>query len=162
MHPNRAEFSGILTIVDEVSDKSPAGARGHRVILTRKAAEDALLSLVGMGINCKSGHGGHDAHRKFGVISEAHLQGNEIRVRGHLWERDEPGAVKSIEASEEEFGMSYEVVDASVPDMRAEIWLLERVTFTGAAVVLKAKAAYSKTSFKIHRKKESAETEEAE
>ena len=32
-HPNRVPFEGILTMVDEASDKAPSGARGHRVIL---------------------------------------------------------------------------------------------------------------------------------
>ena len=38
-HPNRVGFRGVLTLVDAVSDKAPAGARGHRVLLTKKAAE---------------------------------------------------------------------------------------------------------------------------
>jgi len=46
-HPNRVGFRGVLTLVDEASDKPPAGARGHRVILTRAAAEAALPSLMG-------------------------------------------------------------------------------------------------------------------
>src|SRR6266699_5828735 len=34
-HPNREPFRGVLTLVDAASDKPPAGARGHRVLLTR-------------------------------------------------------------------------------------------------------------------------------
>jgi hypothetical protein len=37
-HPNRVPFEGVLTVVNSASDKAPAGARGHRVILTREAA----------------------------------------------------------------------------------------------------------------------------
>ena len=33
-------------------------------------------------------------------------------------------------------GMSYELADARVEDMRAEVWKLTRVTFTGAAILL--------------------------
>ena len=33
-HPNRMPFEGVLTVVDAASDKPPAGARGHRVVLT--------------------------------------------------------------------------------------------------------------------------------
>jgi len=39
----------VLTTVDVASDKSPSGARGHRVLLTRRAAEAAIPSLMGMG-----------------------------------------------------------------------------------------------------------------
>ena len=38
-HPNRLPFEGVLTLVDVASDKAPSGARGHRVVLTREAAE---------------------------------------------------------------------------------------------------------------------------
>ena len=48
-HPNRAGFRGVLTVVDAASDKSPSGARGHRVLLTRRAAEAAMPSLDGDG-----------------------------------------------------------------------------------------------------------------
>ena len=41
-HPNRVAFEGVLTVVDAASDKAPAGARGHRVMLTKEAAEAAL------------------------------------------------------------------------------------------------------------------------
>ena len=35
--------------------------------------------------------------------------------------------------------MSYELADARVEDMRAEVWKLTRVTFTGAAILLQGK-----------------------
>src|SRR6266550_3837037 len=50
-HPNREPFRGVLTLVDAASDKPPAGARGHRVLLTRAAAEAGLPSLLGMGLD---------------------------------------------------------------------------------------------------------------
>ena len=37
-HPNRVPFEGVLTVVNAASDKAPAGARGHCVMLTREAA----------------------------------------------------------------------------------------------------------------------------
>ena len=49
----------------------------------------------------------------------------------------------------EELGMSYEIADARVEDMRADIWKLTRVTFTGAAILLREKAAYRATSFRM-------------
>ena len=54
-HPNRAGFRGVLTIVDVASDKSPSGARGHRVLLTRRAAEAAIPSLDGDGAGLLAG-----------------------------------------------------------------------------------------------------------
>ena len=40
-HPNRVAFRGVLTVVDVPSDRAPAGARGHRVMLKKTAAEAA-------------------------------------------------------------------------------------------------------------------------
>src|SRR3984885_3902068 len=49
-HPNRLPFEGVLTLVDVASDKAPSGAKGHRVVLRREAAEAALPSLLGMAV----------------------------------------------------------------------------------------------------------------
>ncbi len=70
-HPNRVPFRGVLTLLDVPSDKPPAGARGHRVLLTRTAAERALPSLLGMGLDYTPALDRHDARRKIGVITEA-------------------------------------------------------------------------------------------
>ena len=149
-HPNRVEFEGVLTMVNTASDKAPTGARGHRVVLTREAAEKALPSLLGMGIDYRPAWDGHDARRKIGVLTEANLIGNRLAVRGYLYARDFPEVAAAIQAkSSDALGMSYELTDARVEDMRAEIWRLTRVTFTGAAVLLRDKAAYSATSFRM-------------
>ena len=62
-HPNRLPFEGVLTLVDVASDKAPNGAKGHRVVLTRAAAEAALPSLMGMAVDYKAGWDGHDARQ---------------------------------------------------------------------------------------------------
>jgi len=121
-HPNRVAFEGVLTMVNAASDKAPAGARGHRVMLTREAAEKALPSLLGMAVDYRPGWDGHDARRKIGLLTEADLIGQR---------------------------MSYELADARVEDMRADVWKLTRVTFTGAAILLREKAAYRATSFRM-------------
>ncbi len=149
-HPNRVAFEGTLTVVDAPSDKAPAGARGHRVLLTREAAERALPSLLGMAVDYRPGWDGHDARRKIGLLTEADVSGNRLVVRGYLYARDFPEVAQAIGAqSTEALGMSYELADARVEDMRAEIWKLTRVTFTGAAILLREKAAYRATSFRM-------------
>ena len=149
-HPNRVAFEGTLTIVDTPSDKAPAGARGHRVVLTREAAEKALPSLLGMAVDYRPGWDGHDARRKIGLLTEANLVGRSLTVRGYLYARDFPEVAQAIEArAPEEMGMSYEIADARVEDMRADIWKLTRVTFTGAAILLREKAAYRATRFRM-------------
>lgn len=149
-HPNRVGFEGILTLVNEASDKPPAGARGHRVVLTRDAAERALPSLLGMAVDYKPGWDGHDTRCKIGVLTEANLRGPRLMVRGYIYARDFPDVAKAIRAhAPEALGMSYEVAEAKVEDLKAEVWKLTRVTFTGAAILLRDKAAYRGTSFRM-------------
>ena len=149
-HPNRVPFEGVLTIVDAPSDKAPSGARGHKVILTRGAVEAALPSLLGMAVDYRPGWDGHDARRKIGVLTEATLRGSKLAVGGYLYARDFPDVAKAIqEHAPESLGMSYEIADARVENVRAEIWKLTRVTFTGAAILLREKAAYRATSFRM-------------
>ena len=148
-HPNRVPFEGVLTVVNVASDKAPAGARGHRVMLTCEAAETALPSLLGMAVDYRPGWDGHDSRRKIGLLTEADLIGPKLVVRGYLYARDFPEVAKAIQAhSPEAMGMSYEA-DARVEDLRAEVWKLTRVTFTGAAILLREKAAYRATSFRM-------------
>jgi hypothetical protein len=156
-HPNRLPFEGCLTLVDVASDRAPSGARGHRVLLTREAAEAALPSLLGMAVDYKAGWDGHDARQKCGIITTAKLEGRKLMVGGYLFARDFPemearlgGVVAGVQA-EGDMGMSYELADAHVADMRAPVWTLTRATFTGAAILLREKAAYRATTFRVRR-----------
>lgn len=214
-HPNRTEFRGVLTVVDVPSQGSPNGAGGRRVLLTRKAAEAALSSLIGMALDFAPAFDGHDARRKVGVITSAEIVGRDLEVGGYLYARDFPEIVEEIarygkrpvgsgspasavgrsdsgkrmsaaisesrrlrsrlaaavaeirgmvqaarerpcepvnlraEANRggcgEGLGMSFEVTNVSVVDLRARIWTLAEVTFTGAAILRKNKAAYRDT-----------------
>ena len=161
-HPNRLPFEGVLTLIDTPSDKAPSGSRGHRVILTRAAAESALPSLLGMAVDFKAGWDGHDARQKCGIITAAEIDGNRLTVAGYLYARDFPEMEAKIQSSNgvpgelargggSAMGMSYELADAHVADMHAYIWTLTRATFTGAAILLRDKAAYRSTSFRLHR-----------
>ncbi len=151
-HPNRVPFEGVLTLVDQPSDKAPSGARGHRVVLTRDAAEVALPSLLGMAVDFKAGWDGHDAKQKCGIITAAQIDGDAVHVSGYLFARDFSDMMTEMHAhGDEALGMSYELADAHVADMRADVWRLTKATFTGAAILLRSKAAYRSTSFRVLR-----------
>lgn len=153
-HPNRVPFEGVLTLVDEPSNRPPSGARGHRVILTRAAAGAALPSLMGMAVDYAPGWDGHDARRKCGIITQADVQGSCLRVSGYLFGKDFPEVEERMRRSTAgTMGMSYEIADAHVEDMNAEVWTLTRATFTGAAILLREKAAYRNTSFQLAGKR---------
>jgi hypothetical protein len=167
-HPNRVGFRGVLTIVDVASDKPPAGARGHRVLVTRRAAEAAIPSLMGMGLGYSPALDRHDVRRKVGVITRAEIVGRRIEVGGFLYARDFPEIVaeigrprngvvlseasrknieadKSVRSTRTGLGMSYEIADAQIEDIKAKVWVLNQLTFTGAAILRQEKAAYQGT-----------------
>ncbi len=167
-HPNRVGFRGVLTVLDEASDKPPAGARGHRVLLTRKAAQEALPSLLGMGVGYAPSLDRHDTRRKVGVITQAEIVGKNVELSGYLFGKDFPELVREMKKAggkagtgrgevncwggaagrvpvAQALGMSYEIANARIADVRAKVWILTHVTFTGAAILRRDKAAYGKT-----------------
>lgn len=149
-HPNRLAFEGVLTLVGVASEKAPSGARGHRVILAQGGAEDALPSLIGMAVDYKCGWGGHDPRQKVGVIDAAEIVGRELRISGYIFARDFPEIAIDLDHERTPpMGMSYELADAHVVNMRADVWTVNLMTFTGAAILLREHAAYKRTSFHI-------------
>jgi hypothetical protein len=158
-HPNRVPFSGVLTVLDSPSDRAPAGAAGHRVVLPRPVAEAALPSLLGMAVDYAPGLRGHDVRRKIGVITGAEIRERKLEIAGYLFGKDFPDVVRELRARRETLGMSYEVTGVRVADPSAEIWVLEHVVFTGAAILERAVAAYQTTSLAASRETRAAETE---
>src|SRR5208282_3935310 len=95
-HPNRAAFRGVLTMVDVPSQRAPSGAKGHLVVLTKKAAEAALPSLLGMALDYSPSLDRHDVRRKVGVITRAEIVGRNVELGGYLFARDFPEIVEEI------------------------------------------------------------------
>jgi hypothetical protein len=155
-HPNRLPFRGVLTLVGIASQRPPNGARGHRVMLTRAATEAALPSLLGMALDYVPALDAHDARRKIGIITEATVSPmpqskttnatGQVAIAGYLFAHDFPDVVDEIQAHRGNvLGMSYEIANATVPNQEAFIWTVTDFTFTGAAVLLRDKAAYPQT-----------------
>jgi hypothetical protein len=228
-HPNRAAFSGVLTMVDVPSERAPSGAKGHLVVLTRRAAEAALPSLLGMALDYSPALDRHDVRCKVGVITRAEVVGLKVELGGYLFARDFPeiveeiaksrprgsdgpsdsfrarlvqagvihaavsppefgswregsrlraslraavGRIRSLAAMKRNsgnrvepapgssptiraeaslsagpagLGLSYEVTAVQIADTRARVWMLTKVTFTGAAILRRDKAAYRDT-----------------
>ena len=115
-------------------------------VRTKEAALDAIPTLIGMGINFSTGKR-HNPENKQGIIDSAWIQGQKLCVAGYIFGRDCPSVLKSISACVDAWGMSYELHDAHVDDLYAETCRLNRVTFTGASVILKSEASYKTTEF---------------
>lgn len=145
-HPNKMPFSGVLTRLDEPSDAPPHGSGGRCVILTTEAAREALAGLLLMAVNLTTDLKGHDAKAKVGVITGADIVGNAIQITGDLWAADFPDAAARIRAMKDVLGFSFEMKNVQVADPGADILVIERCDFTGAAILKKADAAYHSTS----------------
>lgn len=79
----------------------------------REAARAALPSLLGMAVDYAPKWDGHNARAKCGIITEANVIGNQLRVRGYLFGRDFPEVVQQLRQNESgHMGMSYELADA--------------------------------------------------
>ncbi|QEH36515.1 hypothetical protein OJF2_50990 [Aquisphaera giovannonii] len=145
-HPNKHPFKGILTRIDQPSDKPPGGSRNHRVILTRAAAEKALPTLLGMPIDLSANLSDHDVKRKIGTITAATIEGDAIHIEGFLYAADFPDEVARVQSERSRLGFSYEMRNIYVKDITAASWEITDCVFTGAAILYRDKAAYSTTS----------------
>jgi hypothetical protein len=145
-HANKMPFSGVLTFVDRPSDSAPAGSHGRRVTITAECADKALPTLMGMAVNYCAGYDGHDPKAKIGIITSADVVGNEIHVGGFIYAADFPEVAAEIKANKDLLGFSYECREIFTDDPDANPVRITDCVFTGAAILLKAKAAYKHTS----------------
>ena len=143
-HPNKMPFSGILTRIGEPSDAAPEGSGGKRVMITAEAAEKNLGSLLGMGVNYNPN--GHSPQEKVGFIDSATIEANAIHIGGFIYAADFPEVAKEIKANKDILGFSFEARDLFTTDSEADPVPIADCVFTGAAILLKDKAAYRSTS----------------
>ena len=78
-----------------------------------------------------------------------------IEIAGYLYARDFPDVMRELRrqtiagegarATSRALGMSYEITDARIDDLRAAVWTVSECTFTGAAILRRDKAAYRDT-----------------
>lgn len=152
-HPNKLPFQGTLLITDEPSQKAPHGSEGHRIYVSKKAAMNSLSDIVGMGINYQPGDlDSHATRHKVGVVTKGWMEGNQVKVAGFIWDRDFPEADKELKGRND-LGMSMELSDVYVDDENSNVWNLTKFRFTGATILKKDAAAYSKTSLAAQAQK---------
>jgi hypothetical protein len=152
-------FSGVLTLLDVPSNKAPHGSQGKRVIMTTAAATKALPSLLGMAVNYLESQDGHSVNAKVGLITGAVIEGKAIKIDGFIYARDHPQAAAKIRANKRRLGFSYELADIYAAEA-GDCWGITDCVFTGAAILLKDKAAYHGTSLEASADGETDMTKE--
>jgi hypothetical protein len=149
-HPNAWPWSGVLTILDEPSTRPPHGSDGHLVLMPEAVAEAALPTLIGMAVNFCWEMDSHVPTQKVGIITQAEVVTDNgkraIAVSGILYAADFPWEVEQIKRFRDALGMSFELQRVLVESRTAPVWRLLECVFTGAAILLKDKAAYQHTS----------------
>jgi hypothetical protein len=158
-HPNKRPFSGILTRIDEPSDKSPDGSGGRLVLLTKAAAEAALPTLLGMAVDCSIGLDAHAETRKIGIITSADIVDNAIAIEGYFFAQDFPGEMRKITAEKSKLGFSFELTPTSYTITQDNLFRVDSCVFTGAALLYKAKAAYQTTALAAAHSTEASDVE---
>lgn len=159
-HPNKMPFSGILVRLDQPSDAPPGGAGGRRIVLTAKAAEQALASLLGMAVDYTPSFDGHDTQAKIGLITSARIEGNAIHIEGFVYAADFPAVATHIRKEKSALGFSFEAQRIFVADPSADPLVITECVFTGAAILEKDKAAYRTTSLAASAAEEISMTKE--
>lgn len=146
-HPNKMPFEGVLTKLNQASDLPPMCDDGESkcTYIPREVAEAALPTILGMAVDFTPGLGGHDKTSKVGLITEAWVDGDDLKIKGFFYAADFPEVCAKIKAEKERLGFSFEGRFA-IQDCDADIWVITQCVFTGAAVLYKDKAAYQTTS----------------
>lgn len=145
-HLNKHPFKGVLTRIDEPSDTAPNGSGGRLTVLTLAAAQEALPTLLGMGIGITDKFDGHNPQKKIGVITAANIVANAIEIEGYFYSRDFPGEMKVILANKARLGFSFELTPTRFSVTADNLFRIDGGVFTGAALLDKNKAAYKSTS----------------
>src|ERR1700722_3416153 len=143
-NPNHLPFTGVLLLTDVPSDKPPHGSEGHRIYVSTHAARKAMVDLPGQAVNYQPENlAAHASRHKVGVITKAWMEGNKVKVSGFLWIHDFPEA--QVLRNRSDLGMSMELANVYVKDEDADVWNLEKFSFTGGTILKKSAAAYTKT-----------------
>lgn len=158
-HPNKVPFSGIMTRIDQPSDQPVGGANGKCVLIPRAIAEEALSSLLGMGVDYQPNLSGHDPTKKIGVITAATIEGDGIHIEGFLYGADFPAVVAEIRSKKRLLGFSYEA-QTGIKDWNSDPIEVTSCVFTGAAILFKDRAAYTTTSLEASASTEIEMTKE--
>jgi hypothetical protein len=114
----------------------------------------ALESLIVMGVNIRSDLSGHNPRFKIGVFDKAEAGeplddgAVPVNVEGYLYAKDFADEVDDLRAEKEDLGFSYEASAALEDDVNASVptAVATSLVFTGATILYKKKAAYTKTS----------------
>jgi hypothetical protein len=137
------KFTGTLIRIGEASDVAPAGSQGHRILITRDAAREAVNQLENSNLYASLTLDHHDQSRVVGKIHKAWINKRSICVRGVMWKPE----VDRIDINCS-LAMSADMQNCNIADLRAPIWEVTKMNFIGGTVLKAGVQAYKKTRFR--------------
>lgn len=147
--------------MDRPSENIPIGAK-RKLFISSEEMKKALPLLKGMPINAEFNNlSSHAPETIIGVITDAWIDKQEVKVEGHLFGANLPEEVEVIQAIARsgELGMSIEM-DAGLKEVDYQGETVEQVhglTPLGAAILFKDRAAYNKTRLAAQKEVEKVE-----
>lgn len=151
-HSNKMRFTATVMYLDQYSDGVPDGTVWNKILLEKSECEKALDTMNLMGINCVWNEWntadwqftGHDSRNKIGVIVNAYIEGNELKIDGIIYKHDFQDISNFIKNVMDSLGFS---IEASFNDWEEteEGVIIRDVEFMGVSILFKKCAAYSDT-----------------
>ena len=149
-HPNAMYFTATFARIGTPSDGTPCGA-DEPVIIDAEEAAKSIKTMNFMGIDCEWDEWwpeycmtGHDTRNKIGVVRNAYIEGNELKIDGLIYSKDFSDIAFFIKNATPSLGFSMECLASSaIQDDNYEH--LHDITFTGVAILFKNLAAYEDT-----------------
>jgi hypothetical protein len=128
-----------------------------KLVFKRSAVEEALPSIIGMGLNAQEGAlEGHAIRSKVGIITEAWIsESNGVMIRGFVYGFDYPDMVQAIKTLRNKIGAcpSYANIVVDLPEEeKPTVMYVNSLLFTGCAILQKKNCAFEGTSVRILQK----------
>lgn len=151
-HPNKLPFVATFMAIDKPSDGVPCGPVNKPILIPMDEAKRSIDSMKLMGIDCTWCDWcpewimtGHDTRNKIGVVEDAYIEGNEMKLKGIIYCNDFPDIAYFIKNATPALGFSMECISDYEESDENDYVSLENVTFTGVAILFANLAAYEDT-----------------
>lgn len=133
-------FEGFVFKLHKESIIAPTGAMGHRVKLLEYAIQQGLDQLPGRPLFATKGLLTHARNNPIGTIEHAFVVGGMFCISGCL--NTELEWPLYLQACSDPLGLSYDIINASVLDIRSPVFEVSKAKWIGVTVVLQKRAAH--------------------
>jgi hypothetical protein len=159
-HRNLVPWEGVGLLLDVPTDTpmqfinydtQETDAHSQKLIFKRSAVEVALPTILGMGVCIEAQNfNGHAPRSKVGLVTEAWIEGNELRLRGFLYGLDFPDVVDKLATLRNTLGMCPAFRDlVAEPTADPETLVITALAFTGVAILARRTAHFGATTVRL-------------